>query len=136
MPSLSVDPIPNYAALEEMSMVSIRLLVSCLPLPWKSECKDVLTLLPGVRFDDPASGFANLGLLADPENFLCFVLQFIKFVAPTFTNNLFADLFGMLGTTVASVGCPEIPDLTRGAFTFLEDLRQKYPGAALSGVGW
>ncbi|KAF2213072.1 hypothetical protein CERZMDRAFT_40386, partial [Cercospora zeae-maydis SCOH1-5] len=87
----------------------------------------------GLRLDDPASGFANLGLLTNPTNFICFVLQFIRFLSPTFTNNLFADIFGLLGTTVSTIGCPEIPDLTRGANSMIENLKQKYPGAT---VGW
>lgn len=91
---------------------------------------DLLTrCAPGVRLDDPVSGIANFGQLFDPTNFLCFLLQFIKSAAPTSAGNLFATLFETLGTTVATVGCPEIPDLTRGGVPLWASLEQQFPGA-------
>ncbi|KAI5362707.1 Putative chloroperoxidase [Septoria linicola] len=89
----------------------------------------------GIRLDDPASGVANLGHLFEGTNLLCFTLQLVKTAAPTWAGNLFATLFELIGTTVSTVGCPEIPDLTRGGVPLLESFKRDYPGAARAGYG-
>ncbi|CAK1361154.1 Aromatic peroxygenase [Cercospora beticola] len=90
----------------------------------------------GVNVNDPASGIANLPNLLEGTNLLCFLLQMLKFVSPSFTNNIYASIFGLVGDVTATLGCPEIPDLTRGGEALFANLQATYPGARMAESGF
>ncbi|GIZ36964.1 hypothetical protein CKM354_000042800 [Cercospora kikuchii] len=83
----------------------------------------------GINIDDPVSGIANLPNLLEGNNLLCFMLQIVKMESPSFFNNIYATIFGLLSEVTSTLGCPEIPDLTRGGQPLFANLQATYPGA-------
>lgn len=77
----------------------------------------------------------NLPNLLQGNNLFCFALELLKTATPSFTNNLFKTLFDLVGTTLTSLGCPEIGLLTRGGVSLNENMQSIYPGAARAKMG-
>ncbi|KXS98325.1 hypothetical protein AC578_6853 [Pseudocercospora eumusae] len=89
----------------------------------------------GIRLDDPASGISNLPKLLEGNNLICIALELMKTASPSFANNLFKTLFDLVGTTIQSIGCPQIGALERGGVPLTQNLQSIYPGAARAKSG-
>ncbi|KXT17383.1 hypothetical protein AC579_3877 [Pseudocercospora musae] len=83
----------------------------------------------GIDFSDPVSGILNLPNFLLGNNLICFALEVVKLVSPTYSNNIYATLFGTLGNIGSGLGCPVIPDLTHGGVPIGQYMQQTYPGA-------
>lgn len=80
----------------------------------------------GLNLEDPMSGLWNLQGFLEGNNFFCFFLEMLKAVSPSFTNNLYATLFGIIG----DLGCPQAGGLAQGGIPlYLQHMQEIYPGA-------
>lgn len=79
--------------------------------------------------DDLASGLGNASKLLEGNNFFCFILELLKVASPSFTNEIYSSLFGIIG----DLGCPQADALAGGATAdapeYVSDMKNKYPGA-------
>lgn len=95
----------------------------------------------GVDLSDPVSGLTNVPKLLESNNLVCFVLEFVKLAAPSYTNNLITtlaapltSLLDALAVPLLSLDCPQFDALTKGGVPLWESLQQQFPGANKTGM--
>ena len=83
-----------------------------------------------LNLEDPVSGLQNLPGLLEGNNFFCFMMEILKAVSPSFTNNLYASLFSVIG----DLGCIQAHGLAEGGIPiYFNHMSSIYPGAKVGG---
>jgi hypothetical protein len=94
----------------------------------------------GVNFEDLTGGILNAETLLEGNNFLCFVFEAVRTLAPNLLSSLFSVLEAPLKlftdtlvSALTSLACPALTDSKIGGQGFEDAIKTMIPGARKSG---